>query len=1170
MSTEPTYLKDGDLPKDHLALYEKGCRILCEESSESRRAAGKKGRLSPDQRLAIASRIAAVTQLCKRFAVYTGPEADGVPPEDVLIGDLAGGFERAGDDDVEVSESALWEVLGTGLFSSRGADRLGWAHLTYAEFLAARYCTRRKMPVAQMRPLLFHPSDQGRRLIPQLHEVAAWISVMDPEILKAVAGSDPEALLGAAAASLSDDQRHLIVDSLLQASEGRMLHLRPEFFWVFGKLKHPQLPDQLRPYVTDANRPIGTRHVAISIARACDVEELGPDLADLALNESADAGLRSSAAATVAGLTSQVVKDRLRPLAFGEAGEDSNDELKGSGLRAIWPESLTASELFSLLTERKDRHLSGTYSRFMYDDVIQKASPRDLPVALEWFAKQGSRRDLIGPIDYLMDRIFEFAWDNLDQPGVASGLAAAIVSRLRIYDELFSNDHNREFANKVQNDQERRRTLLKALFPQLNEYGLTGLITSHVLPLVASSDVEWLIDRALSGEANETALVEAKLVRFGIHSESGEKVLAKLWHACQTNEALNAECGAWFQPIELDSELARLLREELKQRNEWKTPKLVTPPPSERIENDLQKSEAGNAEYGAQLMLDLTLEPTSSHYAFDATADLTDTPGWKAADSPTRKRILDAAVRYLQDGDPQNDQWFRTNSTPFTAIAGFRALALLMITEDTRLDSLSLDTWAKWVPIMLKSHPGAKGELQFQSRLLKRAQQLVPGEIVKRILELIDAENELDRHLFIADQADICWDENLGAALLEKSKSAALKPQILGSILEILLNHGFSGAREFAETLMETKASGSELEQRQAVIAAQTLLRWTPDASWAKVWPIIRDGEIGRGIIESTSYGQSGIPNFVTKLSEADLGELYLWMIETYPPVERIHGGFGFMGPGDTAVMFRDGLLEYLTRRGTFAATDAIRRVMRKVPQCGWLRRNLDEADALARANTWRPVSIREFLALARDRDKRFVDSGSQLIETIIESLDRLAATLHDELSAVRDFWNTREGEISPKDEGEVADRVVRYLREDLKGRGIIVNREVQIRRGIGGRTGQRTDIHVDAVSPGKRDGDGDTIYAIVEVKGNWNAELLSAMKTQLLDRYLKEIGSPYGLYLVAWFACAKWNDGDSRKTKCSPMQLSEAREFFSRQAIELSKDGSFIRSYVLDLLLSS
>jgi hypothetical protein len=47
-----TYLKGGDLPNDHLNLYEKGCRILCEEPSDSRRGGGKRGHLNPDQRLA--------------------------------------------------------------------------------------------------------------------------------------------------------------------------------------------------------------------------------------------------------------------------------------------------------------------------------------------------------------------------------------------------------------------------------------------------------------------------------------------------------------------------------------------------------------------------------------------------------------------------------------------------------------------------------------------------------------------------------------------------------------------------------------------------------------------------------------------------------------------------------------------------------------------------------------------------------------------------------------------------------------------------------------------------------------------------------------------------------------------------------------------------------------
>jgi hypothetical protein len=52
------------------------------------------------------------------------------------------------------------------------------------------------------------------------------MAVMDAEILTTVVASNPEALLGAAASSLADDHRRLIVDSLLQqASAGRRLEL---------------------------------------------------------------------------------------------------------------------------------------------------------------------------------------------------------------------------------------------------------------------------------------------------------------------------------------------------------------------------------------------------------------------------------------------------------------------------------------------------------------------------------------------------------------------------------------------------------------------------------------------------------------------------------------------------------------------------------------------------------------------------------------------------------------------------------------------------------------------------------------------------------------------------------------------------------------------------------
>ena len=144
-------------------------------------------------------------------------------------------------------------------------------------------------------------------------------------------------------------------------------------------------------------------------------------------------------------------------------------------------------------------------------------------------------------------------------------------------------------------------------------------------------------------------------------------------------------------------------------------------------------------------------------------------PGWKAADDGTRKRILDAAVGYLNAADPNNDEWFRTKSIPHAAIGGFRALALLMTNEEERLNSLSKDVWAKWVPSLLRSQ-GERDGLKLRSRLLRRAHELVPDEPVKWILALVDEENERDGNLFFKEEVETCWSEPLGTALLEKSK----------------------------------------------------------------------------------------------------------------------------------------------------------------------------------------------------------------------------------------------------------------------------------------------------------------------------------------------------------------------------------------------------------------
>jgi predicted NACHT family NTPase len=118
-----TFKRARNLPGNVLDLYEQGCLILCEEQNESRRAAGRVGSFTPKDRLAVASRLAAATQFGNRFAIWTGTEAAGAPKEDVAISELLGGTEPA-PYPLDVTSDAVFETLGTGLFSSRGQERL--------------------------------------------------------------------------------------------------------------------------------------------------------------------------------------------------------------------------------------------------------------------------------------------------------------------------------------------------------------------------------------------------------------------------------------------------------------------------------------------------------------------------------------------------------------------------------------------------------------------------------------------------------------------------------------------------------------------------------------------------------------------------------------------------------------------------------------------------------------------------------------------------------------------------------------------------------------------------------------------------------------------------------------------------------------------------------------
>jgi hypothetical protein len=331
------------------------------------------------------------------------------------------------------------------------------------------------------------------------------------------------------------------------------------------------------------------------------------------------------------------------------------------------------------------------------------------------------------------------------------------------------------------------------------------------------------------------------------------------------------------------------------------------------------------------------------------------------------------------------------------------------------------------------------------------------------------------------------------------------------------------------------------------------------------------DGAFGREVMTKVAqhHDQEHTASLARGLSERQMADLFRWLVQHFPLAEDPqHDGHYWVGPRDSVVHFRDALFRQLMHRGTVAAREAVENLATALPELSWLRWAAVQTRAITLRQTWIPPIPQVLLRLGRDRDLRLVESGEQLLDVIVESLRRLEEELQGETPAAPDLWNRLEGgALRPKSENEFSDYMVRHLRRDVKARGIVANREVEIRRGEGKAEGERTDIHIDALAAGLRPNEYDRISVIIEAKGCWNRKVNEDMEGQLRDRYLHDNQCRHGLYLVGWFMCDQWDRKDDRRGRTPKMTAAEAQSQFDAQARTLS--GSVqLRAVVLNAAL--
>lgn len=503
-------------------------------------------------------------------------------------------------------------------------------------------------------------------------------------------------------------------------------------------------------------------------------------------------------------------------------------------------------------------------------------------------------------------------------------------------------------------------------------------------------------------------------------------------------------------------------------------------------------------------------------------------------------------------------------------MAGYKGLALLQRVDPAKFDLIENDAWAKWSHFIL-SYPHiwpSKGD-EHHDALLNIVYEKTSTQFLSDIKNLL--KKEIFAHVDSHKQLINILDERIVSLVVEMLDEPDVSLSAFDDLLTFLLDaereEGYRYCEEYLEQIIACPIK--EWDKCLVVAVAELIIR-RPLHYWPKLNLI--DGlneNLAKDLMETiavrTGYRQA---NIFAKLDKDDQAKLYVWLATKYPDEEDPKHDGGYTPKSrDYIADAKRSILNSLSNAGTIDTLGAIQIIAEKLPQYDWPRRMYLRAREEVLRKSWAPASPEELNRWISQPSSRYIQSADQLLDVVLGVLDEYQNYLRTSTSKARPLWNeNKKGHkpvCIPKEEDALSDHLKDYLTENLKGKGIILNREVQVTKG------QRTDIKIDAI---KHEGKTpiETLTVIIEVKGCWNSGLKTAIEKQLLNDYLKKNALTHGIYLVGWYLCDKWEESHLKgKGRRQFEEFQEAREFLEKRAQELSTGDCHLVTKVIDLRLN-
>lgn len=1159
-----SYADNARLPATVHDAYLGACLRLCAEERRSTDPRQLQAQASPEHLLAVAARLAATMQFGPYTAVTDAPGTDdSVTPADLRLSRL--------DDSDEPGHlggrvpCTLWnlrQVTESSLLVPTGDLRWVFAHDSYREFLAAHFLRMRNLRPQPQRQLLWIGDGEARHIIPAHQEVAAWRATSDATLFADLLRDDPLVLLLADLPSLPDTARERTVDALfalLERDDTVRLDLS-----LLHRLNHTGLAEQLRPRLQEAGAD-HLLHAAVTMARACPCPELAEDLLAVAEDTRHGTGVRTAA---LAGVTEPTLDALTR---IEGLTQDASPEVIAAALRHLYPGHLTVADYLGRIRDPDPAYVGAAF--FLRREASAQLDASTMVEAVGWAGRALTAGDTQDASPGLALAVLTRAVTlNEDTPALdlVPLIGEGLLGLAGHEDLLHSHTLHTALDDlaRVLDGCARTRRLLACHLLQHGNDDLFYLLLAAIPggSFLPSTDLLYWMEHwdqltAISPDRAQHA------VRFAPPEDPETSARAEALR--RAHPRLAAATDFW-DTYRHDQQERAAHAEAQRQQRRFDPAALNTALDEVRAARGPGVLTAWN-----QLLRCLRRTPDGAPPARQSTGILTlaaQAPSRPAAGTGPARRLDEAAIHLLTELPPLTAPHFQPSTTTRPPTAELTAFALVDNPQALHADPAH---WAGWAIALASNTVYSDDERDLQHTWLQLCVPRAENQLPPLLLDALDHASEQT----LRDLAGaLGQDPSLGLRpllhtwALHRDRSPEQWQAVIGELDTADDPDALGHLIHALDTDPSQHEAGSPPRQRW-LFAARTLLRHD---ILPEHWPALRRGLGDPAVLKE--YGDllagltTGSDNWpFDHLDEDALADLYTLLLENIG-VERLQRPLrsGFIQEEDRLVDLLRHLPLSLASCGTHQAATALHRLAQAYPQVWQLRMLARDTARTAADHSVRPLEPEQLIRLATDRQARLVRDARQLLDLVRESLDALEEDLQGYNGTAVTLWNRDQHRFNsttqcwPCWEDDLSDAVASFLRRDIGGHRVVVNREVQVRRD--GLPGLRTDIQIEAPAPA--DTGQYTLRVIIEAKGCWNPELPTTARTQL-RAYLSEPDTA-GLLLVGYFNCTRWN---TKKRSCPATNhaIDDVRRDQHEQVRQLTDDGTLLAAaHVLDCRLPS